>query len=163
MLRYTLAWFMAAILVAAAHAGGSGDHSHGHGHGAAKFSVGEPATGHAARVVDVSMRDTMRFVFDPALDSLKDGEVVEFVVRNDGNIVHEFSIGNAEEQVAHAKMMREMTNMRHEDANTVSPEPGKTSRIRWRFMGDDTVVFACNIPGHYEAGMHHKVPIMSTR
>ena len=137
-------------------AAGSGDHSHG----AADFAVGEPARGKQPdRVIEVSMRDSMEFVFDPEFHTLHAGEVVRFDVRNDGQIVHEFSIGNAEEQKKHAEMMRKMPNMKHEDPNTVSLEPGESASLTWKFKGDDTVVFACNEPGHFAAGMHHSLDL----
>ena len=101
----------------------------------------------------------MQFVFEPRLSNLMDGETIEFIVTNDGAIRHEFSIGNAEDQVKHAEMMRKMPNMVHEDPNTVSLAAGETARLSWRFIGKDTVVFACNIPGHFEAGMKHVLPI----
>ena len=50
-------------------------------------------------------------------------------------------------------MMRQMPRMVHEDPNTLTVEPGDTKVLTWRFEGDDPVVFACNIPGHSEAGM----------
>jgi uncharacterized cupredoxin-like copper-binding protein len=65
----------------------------------------------------------------------------------------EFSIGNAEDQVKHANMMQKMPDMKHSDPNTVSLAPGESAKLSWKFMGKDTVVFACNIPGHFEAGM----------
>ena len=136
-----------------------GTHDGGHGHGAKEFSVGQPADGNPDRVIAVSMQDTMRFEFDPGFADLHDGEVIRFDVRNDGRIVHEFSIGNAAEQQAHAEMMRQMPDMKHQDPNTVSLAPGESGSITWRFAGDDTVVFACNVPGHFEAGMHHDLVI----
>lgn len=136
--------------------------THDHGHGKAGFAVGEPTGDEPDRVFDVSMRDTMHFVFSPELEDLHDGEVIRFNVRNDGKILHEFSIGNAVEQKAHAEMMREMPNMKHEDPNTVSLEPGESAAITWRFKGHDTVVFSCNVPGHFEAGMQHDLTIMGS-
>lgn len=133
--------------------------THKHSHDGAKFSVGEPGKGSPDRQVKVSMLDTMRFVFEPGLNSLRHGEMIDFVVTNNGVIKHEFSIGNAEDQVKHAEMMRKMPDMDHQDPNTVSLAAGETARLSWRFMGDDTVVFACNIPGHFEAGMKHVMPI----
>lgn len=135
--------------------------THGEGHGKAMYSVGEPAKGEPDRIFDVAMGDDMRYVFTPEFDDLHDGEVIQFNVKNNGVIKHEFSIGNTVDQVKHAKMMREMPNMQHTDPTTVSLESGESATITWRFKGDDTVVFACNIPGHFEAGMHHKLPIKS--
>jgi len=129
--------------------------THSHGHGDMKFSVGEPGKGTPDRVISVSMQDSMRFVFKPELGELKQGETIEFQLRNDGSIQHEFSIGNAEDQVKHAMMMQKMPNMEHSDPNTVSLKPGESTTLSWKFMGKDTVVFACNIPGHFEAGMKH--------
>ena len=135
--------------------------THSHSHESMKYSVGEPGKGSPNRVISVSMRDTMRFEFAPELDSLKDGETIEFRVRNDGNIQHEFSVGNAEDQIKHAQMMQKMPDMKHNDPNTVSLAPGESASLSWRFMGKDTVVFACNIPGHFEAGMKRILAISS--
>ena len=105
------------------------------------------------------MQDSMRFEFSPGLDSLKDGETIEFRVRNDGQVQHEFSIGNADDQVMHAIMMQKMPDMKHNDPNTVSLAPGESARLSWTFMGKDSVVFTCNVPGHFEAGMKHSLAI----
>jgi uncharacterized cupredoxin-like copper-binding protein len=105
------------------------------------------------------MQDTMRFIFKPDLNTLKQGEVIEFVVRNDGSIRHGFSIGNAEDQVIHAEMMLIMPDMIHKDPNMISLDTGESGSLLWRFLGDDTVVFACHQPGHFEAGMKHIVVI----
>ena len=149
--------YLACILFLPALAMAAGTHEHSHDD--EKFSVGEPGKGSPDRVIKVSMLDSMRFVFEPQLDTLRHGETIEFVVTNDGVIQHEFSIGNAEDQVKHAEMMRKMPNMVHEDPNTISLAAGETGRLSWRFLGDDTVVFACNVPGHFEAGMKHVLPI----
>ncbi|MDH3762859.1 MAG: hypothetical protein OEU50_17920 [Gammaproteobacteria bacterium] len=133
--------------------------THEHSHDNMKYSVGEPGKGTADRVISVSMQDSMQYSFEPELGSLKQGEVIEFRVSNDGNIQHEFSIGNAEDQVEHALMMKNMPNMKHSDPNTVSLAPGESAILSWKFLGKDTVVFSCNIPGHFEAGMKHVLVI----
>ena len=134
------------------HADRHDHHADGHA-GMHASSVGEPATVDAvSRTIRVDLLDTMRFAFDVPLD-LKHGEVVRFVVTNRGQIRHEFSIGSADEQDAHREMMRNMPNMVHDDPNAVTVDPGQTRELIWRFQGDQPVVFACNIPGHSEAGM----------
>lgn len=135
--------------------------SHDHSHDTMKYGVGEPGKGEPDRIVFVAMIDTMRFVFEPQLGQLKNGETIEFRVTNDGQIQHEFSIGNAEEQIRHAQMMQKMPNMKHDDPNTVSLAPGESASISWKFTGKEEVVFACNVPGHFEAGMKHIVAIGS--
>jgi uncharacterized cupredoxin-like copper-binding protein len=141
----------------ASYASGSGGHSHGqddHGKNNAASSVGKPANPNSAtKTIHVSLLDTMRYQFEPKL-SIRSGEVVRFILNNKGQIRHEFSIGNAEEQHKHLQMMRRMPNMVHEDGNSVTLEPGEKKEITWHFMGNEAAVFACNIPGHFEAGMH---------
>lgn len=43
----------------------------------------------------------------------------------------------------------------HNDPNSVLLEPGKTGEVVWTFphKADVTLQFACNVPGHREAGM----------
>jgi len=40
-----------------------------------------------------------------------------------------------------------------EGPNTVLVAPGKTAELTWRFAEPAELEFACNLPGHYEAGM----------
>ena len=46
-----------------------------------------------------------------------------------------------------------MTGMVHDDPNSVLVEPGKTAELTWTFSGTRDLEFACNVPGHYQAGM----------
>lgn len=124
-------------------------------------SIGEPTTYAAGnRQIDVYLKDSMQFAFNPALTSLKAGEPVTFMVINAGNIPHEFSIGTSEEQQSHMVMMKNMPNMMHHDKATVSLAPGEHAEINWVFTGEEQVLFSCNIPGQFEAGMHHEVDIL---
>jgi len=146
-------------------------HSDGHGDGHAAESSMEGHEGHkmsavgmpaekgaeANKTITVHMMDTMKFNFSNL--NIEEGDIVKFVVMNKGKIPHEFGIGSVEEQVAHRKMMLSMPGMKHEDGSTVSVEPGKSKEIVWQFMGDTTAQFACNVPGHFEAGMHAEVEL----
>ena len=119
--------------------------------------VGSPAVpSDYGQLINVRLTDEMKITFDSELSSIKSGTVIQFIVKNDGKIPHEFSIGNKSEQQEHAVMMRKMPGMTHADGNTVTVEPGKSEVLTWAFNGNDVVVFACNIPGHYEAGMFQK-------
>lgn len=122
--------------------------------------VGKSGKGMApTQTIQVTMLDTMRFEFDNA-PNLKDGDVVKFVVTNKGKIPHEFSIGSPEEQAHHREMMKDMAGMDHGDSdNTVTVKPGQTTPLFWQFTGKEQVLFACNIPGHFEAGMKHATKI----
>ena len=140
------------------HGGDEGRHEGGH-EGHKKSAVGGPGKpGAVNRTFHVDLLDRMRFDFDQPL-IIKRGDVVRFVVTNQGRIRHEFSIGNQTEQETHRKAMREMPDMMHDDPNAVTVDPDQTKTLIWRFDGKDDVVFACNIPGHSEAGMLAKTAL----
>jgi len=130
----------------------SGKHEHGHDESEVS-PVGSPADAKQAnRTIRVDAKDTMRYEFKDLLNILP-GEVITFVISNKGKIAHEFSIGDAEEQKKHRVMMQNMPGMVHEDGNTVTIAPGQTKQLTWKFADNAEIVFACNIPGHFEAGM----------
>ena len=132
-------------------------HDEEHQHDSEGSPVGEPGLAdQATKIIQVITLDTMRYEFSPQPD-IKAGDAVKFIVTNQGKIPHEFSIGDENEQKSHAKMMREMPSMVHEDGNTVTVQPGETKELTWKFKGNNEVVFACNIPGHFEAGMFKKL------
>ena len=148
----------------------AGSHEHGHGENAA----GEPGEAAAAtRTINVTMHDNY---YEPGSIAVKEGETVRFVVTNKGELVHEFNIGTPDAHVAHApemlmmmdhgvletdrinwdaaeKMQAEMGHGMHEEPNAVLLEPGKSGEIVWRFPDRAEIEFACNVPGHYDAGM----------
>ncbi|AOO66596.1 cupredoxin domain-containing protein [Sulfurospirillum halorespirans] len=113
---------------------------------------------HANKTIKVDLLDSMRFEFHNTMD-IKEGDIVRFVVTNKGEIDHEFSIGSEKEQKAHLEMMKQMPNMVHSDGSTITVKPNETKELTWKFTKRDTVMFACNIPEHFEAGMHYKVVI----
>jgi uncharacterized cupredoxin-like copper-binding protein len=178
MLAITLA-MVSPILVLAA---GSGDHGHGeheqadatkdndgHDHHDHTVEWGEPGKAEdVSRTVDVSMGD---IYFEPNSIQARPGETIRFVVKNVGNLVHEFNIGTDHMHQEHrgemVKMMQdglmtatsidhhksEHSGMKHDDPNSVLLESGETAELIWRFKEPKRLEFACNVPGHYEAGM----------
>ncbi|KPK15021.1 MAG: hypothetical protein AMJ67_15515 [Betaproteobacteria bacterium SG8_41] len=114
-----------------------------------------------ARTVRVAMSDNMRFT--PAALSVKRGETIRFVVRNEGKIMHEMVLGTEESLAQHAKMMRTSHHMAHDMAHDgtymLHVAPGKTGEIIWEFSRAGTVRFGCLIPGHFEAGMIGEVRV----
>lgn len=134
------------------------DHST-HNHATAVSTVGKPSdASHATKTIKVDLLDSMKFDFHNKM-TINKGDVVRFVVTNKGEMNHEFSIGSEKEQKAHLEMMKQMPDMVHNDGNTITVKPGETKELTWKFTTKDTVVFACNIPGHFEAGMQHTVVI----
>ena len=92
--------------------------------------------------------------FDPETIEVKAGEVVTFVVRNEGSNVHEFVLGDAAYQEMHEKEVEEMAGHEMaEMANAVTVEPGETKELTWKFTEPASLQFACHEPGHYEGGM----------
>ncbi|PHK94103.1 copper-binding protein [Pseudoroseomonas rhizosphaerae] len=53
----------------------------------------------------------------------------------------------------HGGMNHGAAPMRHDDPNAVLVEPGKTEEMVFKFTKAAELEFACNVPGHYEAGM----------
>ncbi|WP_064607593.1 copper-resistant cuproprotein CopI [Photobacterium sp. J15] len=123
-------------------------------------AVGMPAKGAKPdKVVHVILSDDMKITFKKELN-IEPNDVVQFVVMNTGKIDHEFSIGSAEEQLKHREMMRNMpAGHAHDSGSTVTVKPGKAKQLLWHFHGDNNVEFACNIPGHAEAGMVKKIKL----
>jgi len=105
----------------------------------------------AKRSIDVGMSDTMRFT--PDRITVKLGETVRFVARNDGKQLHEFVIGTKAENEKHAALMLKFPNMEHDEPYMAHVPPGKTGQIVWTFNRAGQFEFACLIAGHYQAGM----------
>lgn len=122
-------------------------------------SVGELTTDTPDRIINVTLNDTMKIHFEPEIGVIKDKEVIQFNVINNGKTNHEFSISNENTQKMHRDMMRQMPNMVHTDHDTIPLNPGEKKEIVWKFRGPGPVVFSCDMPGHSEAGMLIKVPM----
>ena len=141
----------------AAFAGGN--HVGGHGHDSVDAAVGKP--GIAARVgrtINVTMTDNMRF--SPSSIQVRRGETVRFVVKNEGQLKHELSLGSQKELLEHLEMMKKFPTMEHDEPSNVTLIPGKQGEIVWQFTKAGTVSFACLLPGHYEAGMRGVVKVV---
>ena len=112
--------------------------------------------------------------------NIKRGETVKFVVHNYGDLVHEFNIATKKMHLEHQKEMMKMIehgillgdridkvkmkkvakkdhSMSHTHSNSVLLEPNKSGEIIWKFNTDVALEAACNVPGHYEAGMISKI------
>ncbi|ROM58185.1 copper-binding protein [Pseudomonas poae] len=139
------------------------------------FAFGQPApASKATRTVEVVLQDIS---FSPKSLHVKAGETVRFVLVNKGQLLHEFNLGDAAMHAEHQKEMLQMQasgmltatgmgkmdhsamghgdkgGMQHDDPNSVLVEPGKTAELTWTFSKSTGLEFACNIPGHYQAGM----------
>lgn len=129
-----------------------------HGPSGHPSPVGEPGKPEAvSRTIEVVMNDKMRFL--PANISVKRGETIRFVVKNDGFEPHEFMLGEMKELQEHAEVMRKHPTMVHEEPNAITVNPSQTGELIWKFTHTGKVDFACLIPGHFEAGMKGDIQV----
>jgi len=117
----------------------------------------------ATRTIEIVARD---IEFSLAEIDVKPGETIRFIIRNEGELEHDFTIGDAETQTAHRAEMQEMMSgmsdgqgHAHGAQNAVMVEPGATAELLWTFGDDTNIQFGCNVPGHFEAGMVGKFEV----
>lgn len=133
-------------------------HEHDHQDSQKHFSVGQPGDpANISRTVDIIMDDNMRF--EPAQLDVKAGKTVRFRVKNIGQLPHEMVIGTLDELQAHARQMREMPDMPHNESNAVALDAGEHGDLVWHFTQPTTLDFACLISGHLEAGMKGSIRV----
>lgn len=134
----------------------TGNHAGGHMHGT--NAIGKPGVAaKVSRTVQIDMSDAMRFT--PDLVTVRAGETIRFVVKNSGQLKHEFNLGTEKDLKAHYEMMKKFPEMEHDEPNIASVAPGQTGEVIWQFTKAGTVSFACLHPGHYEAGMKGAVKV----
>ena len=131
------------------------------------------------RVIKVVMYDNY---YKPNSFQIKKGETIKFEVENAGMLVHEFNIANKMMHIKHQPEMQKMVeneillsnkidkdkmkkmakidkSMAHSHSNSVLLEPKQKGTIVWKFDNAANIEIACNVPGHYQAGMIAKVDI----
>jgi len=145
---------VAATLLSAYAWASEGPSGHSHGH-SETFSAGEPGNPKKpARIVQVTMGESDgKMLFVPARLEVKNGDQIKFVLRNNGEIEHEFVLASAADNLKHAEEMKKHPDMAHEEPNGRQLAPKKTSEIVWKFTKAGEFEYACLIPGHREAGM----------
>jgi uncharacterized cupredoxin-like copper-binding protein len=132
-----------------------------------------------SRVIKVIMYDNY---YEPSSFQINAGETIKFEVENAGELVHEFNIANKMMHIKHQPEMEKMVeneilfadsidkdkmkkmakmdkSMGHSHSNSVLLEPKQKGDIIWKFDNAVNIEVACNVPGHYQAGMIAKVNI----
>jgi uncharacterized cupredoxin-like copper-binding protein len=132
-----------------------------------------------SRTIKVVMYDNY---YEPSSFQINAGETIKFEVENAGELVHEFNIANKMMHMKHQPEMEKMVDneilfadsidknkmkkmakidksMGHSHSNSVLLEPKQKGNIIWRFDNAVNIEVACNVPGHYQAGMIAKVDI----
>ena len=131
------------------------------------------------RTIEIKMYDNY---YEPKEIKIKKGKTIKFIVHNYGELVHEFNIATKEMHIKHQpemmkmveneilladridkKKMKEMAkkdhSMAHSHSNSVLLEPNQSAELIWKFSTDSKLEAACNLPGHYEAGMVANIKI----
>ena len=143
---------VATVLLSASAWAGADPSGHVHDN---SFSAGEPGDPKKpARIVQIAMgeRDG-KMMFIPAKVEAKEGEQVKFMLRNNGELDHEFILATTAQNLKHAETMRKNPDMEHDDANGKRLAPKQADEIVWRFSKTGEFEYSCLIPGHREAGM----------
>jgi len=132
-----------------------------------------------SRIIKVVMYDNY---YEPSSFQINAGETIKFEVENAGELVHEFNIANKMMHIKHQPEMEKMVeneilfadsidkdkmkkmakmdkSMGHSHSNSVLLEPKQKGDIIWKFDNAVNIEVACNVPGHYQAGMIAKVNI----
>jgi uncharacterized cupredoxin-like copper-binding protein len=109
-------------------------HAHDGAHGHSDSAAGRP--GNPRKISRTIKINALDIKYDKPEIQVMTGETIKFVVTNTGKLRHEFIIGDTEEQRQHAEMMKQMPDMVHEDANTLTLEPGETKSLVWQFTRD---------------------------
>ena len=144
------------------------------------MSIGtEGKSNEVTRIIEVKMYDNY---YEPSFFNIKAGETIKFAVENFGELVHEFNIANALMHMQHQPEMEKMVeneilfsdyidkkkmkkmakldkSMGHSHSNSVLLAPKEKKNLIWKFHNTSSIEIACNVPGHYQAGMIAKVTI----
>ena len=130
-----------------------------------------------SKVITVKMYDNY---YEPSKFEIKKNQTIKFIVYNYGEFVHEFNIATKKMHLKHQpemmkmveneillanridkKKMKELSkkdhSMSHSHSNSVLLEPNQRGEIIWKFNTEAELEAACNVPGHYEAGMIAKI------
>jgi len=158
----TLPALLLTLVFASGHVFAHGKGTHDEKKPAIDYSkVEEKAFGKAAdpkratRTITIDMLDSMRFA--PDLITVKRGEIIKFVVKNKGNMLHEIVFGSLSELKEHGELMKKFPGMEHDEPHMAHVAPGKTGEIVWQFTRAGEFNYACLLPGHFGAGMVGKV------
>ena len=145
--------------------------------GSMKMKGEEGKLNEVDRIIEIKMYDNY---YIPTEIKIKKNETIKFVVKNFGDLVHEFNIATKEMHIKHQpemikmmehgillgnkidqEKMKEMAkkdhSMAHSHSNSVLLEPNQKAELIWKFNVNTNLEAACNVPGHYESGMIAKI------
>ena len=117
-------------------------------------SPGDPAD--SDRIVEIIATDGL--AFEPTDVTVAAGETITFRIVNQGDLVHDFTLGDEATQDEHEAEMAE-GGMIHDEPNVANIPGGESVELTWTFPDSGTVLIGCHQPGHYDAGMRGQITI----
>jgi uncharacterized cupredoxin-like copper-binding protein len=162
-MRFVVAGLTVASIVVGSGFALAGPGERGHSH--VTFNAGEPGNPKKPfrTIVIIGREDDGKMSFTPDRIEVKRGEQIKFIIRNEGELPHEFLLDSIEGNRKHAIEMQKNPEMEHDDPNGRRVEPKKETELLWRFSKAGTFEFACLIPGHYEANMKGVVTVVDAK
>jgi uncharacterized cupredoxin-like copper-binding protein len=103
------------------------------------------------RTIEVTALDEL--AFDPETIEVGAGETVRFVVKNTGELEHEFVVGDTETQDMAEEQMGEGMHDHVDAMASVSIGPGESAETTVTFGEAGELFYACHVEGHYDGGM----------
>ena len=101
------------------------------------------------------MNDTMRFT--PSEITVNAGDTVRFVIKNNGQLLHEMVLGSLDELKEHAELMKKFPGMEHSEPHMAHVAVGDTQEMGWEFTSSGEFFYGCLVPGHFDAGMKGRI------
>jgi uncharacterized cupredoxin-like copper-binding protein len=157
--QFLMAGFASAVLASTALHGALAGAGHAGG-----FAFGKPGTADTVtRTINVDMQD---MAYSIKKIKVREGETIRFVLVNSDEAEHDFTLGPSSLQAQHRKEMADMMDKdmdmskHHADPNARFLNPGETKELIWTFAEFHELEFACNVPGHYEAGMKGEINVV---
>ena len=125
----------------------------GHGGGAGLMVLGPGMAAMASRTVEIEMAE---WRFTNSRTTVKAGEIIRFVVRNSGNIPHEFMFmpGAAMTAVNYRLERADWNLLEHEAPfEQAIVLPGDSFEVVMRIAEPGTWMYMCMFPYHMQLGM----------
>ena len=119
-------------------------------------AIGKPGDANKiSRIIKLTVIENM---FLPNEIYVREGETIQFIVKNAGNKKHEMIIDTMANLKKHAKIKRNDPETNMAGPNHIQIDPGESKALIWEFTKTGTIDFACPLPGHFK-GMRGKINV----
>jgi len=111
--------------------------------------IGKPGdSSKVSRTINLTLLDNM---FLPPEITVREGETIQFVLKNLGSNTHHFLIGSADD-------LRKVASSNRKNEQLIRLNPSEEKELIWEFNKAGTVNFACPIKTHFKT-MHGKITV----